>query len=64
MYIAPEVFPFRETRYGPPADVWSLGVMVLDWLHGIPEPAPKSAQKNVSPGQWRDWVRYAARRRR
>ena len=33
-YMAPEVFPFNDTAYGPPADVWSLGVMALEWLHG------------------------------
>lgn len=59
-YLAPEVFPFSELAYGPPADVWSLGVMALEWLHGIPVaptgPAPRPAQKNVTPGQWRNWA--------
>lgn len=59
-YMAPEVFPFNDTTHGPPADVWSLGVMALEWLHGIPvvpvRPAPRPAQKNVSRNQWRDWA--------
>ena len=33
-YMSPEVFPFNDAAYGPPADVWSLGVMALEWLHG------------------------------
>ncbi|KAL8376650.1 hypothetical protein RB595_007658 [Gaeumannomyces hyphopodioides] len=59
-YLAPEVFPFSKVDYGPPADMWSLGVMALEWLYGIPvppaKPAPRAAQKNVSPGQWRTWA--------
>ncbi|KAL2258172.1 hypothetical protein VTK26DRAFT_8632 [Humicola hyalothermophila] len=38
-YLAPEVFPCSPQRYGPPANVWSLGVMALEWLYY----------------QWRDW---------
>ena len=59
-YIAPEVFPFSKTAYGPPADVWSLGVMALEWLHGIPaapaKPALIPAQNGVLSSQWRDWA--------
>ncbi len=60
-YMAPEVFPFSKAQYGPPADVWSLGVMALGWLHGIPEPAPRpepapGAQQSVSPRQWQHWA--------
>ena len=59
-YLAPEVFPFSKVDYGPPADIWSLGVMALEWLYGIPvppaRPAPRVAQENVSPGQWRTWA--------
>ncbi len=58
-YIAPEVFP-SKTLHGPPADMWSLGVMALEWLHGIPappaQPAPRPAHESVSPGQWRTWA--------
>jgi serine/threonine protein kinase len=59
-YMAPEVFPFNDTAYGPPADMWSVGVMALEWLHGIPvtpaQPAPRPANESVSPGQWRNWA--------
>lgn len=58
-YLAPEVFPFSETTHGPPADVWSLGVVALEWLHGIPSPpaspAPGAAERNV-PDQWHNWA--------
>jgi serine/threonine protein kinase len=57
-YTAPEVFPFSQLCYGPPADVWSLGVMALEWLYGIPAApaAPNPAQK-ASRDQWRAWSR-------
>lgn len=35
-YIAPEIFPTGGDGYGPPADIWSLGVIVLGWLYGLP----------------------------
>ncbi|KAI0426212.1 kinase-like protein [Xylaria sp. FL1042] len=59
-YAAPEVFPCRTTNYGPPADVWSLGVVALEWLHDIPAipegPKLRPAQQKVRPDQWRDWI--------
>lgn len=57
-YLAPEVFPFSQTTYGPPADVWSLGVVALEWLHGIP-PAPANlapASQEASLDQWHNWA--------
>jgi serine/threonine protein kinase len=56
-YLAPEVFPCSLFRYGPPADVWSVGVMALEWLYGIPAAPekPERATKDVSRDQWRDW---------
>jgi len=36
-YMAPEVY--RGDGYGLPADVWSLGVVVLDMLWGMADPA-------------------------
>jgi serine/threonine protein kinase len=56
-YLAPEVFPCSLFRYGPPADIWSLGVMALEWLHTIPAPPekPERELKNVTRDQWRDW---------
>ncbi|KAF2817562.1 uncharacterized protein BDZ99DRAFT_513800 [Mytilinidion resinicola] len=41
--------------HGPPADVWSLGVMALKWLYGIP--APRQTQKSMSSDQWRSWAK-------
>ncbi|KAL2276395.1 hypothetical protein FJTKL_00932 [Diaporthe vaccinii] len=38
-YAAPEIFP--GTRgFGALADIWSVAVMELEWLHGIPVPPP------------------------
>ncbi|KAK4031962.1 hypothetical protein C8A01DRAFT_41599 [Parachaetomium inaequale] len=53
LHRPPEVFPFSKSQYDPPA---AFGVMALDWLYGIPEPAPIPAQESVSPGQWRNWA--------
>ncbi|KAK2591045.1 hypothetical protein QQS21_011277 [Conoideocrella luteorostrata] len=57
-YAAPEIFP--GTRgYGALADVWSLAVMELEWLHGIPEPPtvpkPRRADGKVSEQLWMTW---------
>ncbi|KAI1117001.1 kinase-like protein [Nemania sp. NC0429] len=58
-YLAPEVFPCNETTHGPPADAWSLGVVALEWLYGIPsapaKPAPRPENRSVLPDQWRNW---------
>ena len=37
LYCAPEVFPGNSRGYGPKADMWSLGVMILNLLFGLPE---------------------------
>ncbi|OQN95164.1 hypothetical protein B0A48_18759 [Cryoendolithus antarcticus] len=36
-YAAPEVFPGRDgcDGHGPLVDIWSLGIMVYEWLYGI-----------------------------
>ncbi len=59
-YIAPEVFPGDSKGHGPLADVWSLGVIVLEWIYNIPTPPdvpkPKGKGKNVPPEEWYQWV--------
>ncbi len=48
-YAAPEVFPFNRDGHGPLVDVWSLGVIVLEWIYGIPTPpdAPTPKKKEA-----------------
>ena len=59
-YAAPEVFPSLGSGHGPPVDVWSLGVIVFEWVWGIPNPpdVPKAKKGNgeVSAESWHDWV--------
>ena len=37
LYCAPEVFPGNSRGYGPKADMWSLGVMMVNLLFGLPD---------------------------
>ena len=37
LYCAPEVFPGNRNGYGPKADIWSLGVMMLNLMSGLPD---------------------------
>ncbi|KAL8765118.1 MAG: hypothetical protein Q9209_007701 [Squamulea sp. 1 TL-2023] len=37
MYCAPEVFPGNSHGYGPKADIWSLGVMMLQLMFDLPD---------------------------
>lgn len=59
-YLAPEVFPGLSDGHGPPVDVWSLGVIVLEWIYGVPAapavPAPKRKGTEVPPQKWYEWV--------
>ena len=47
-YMAPEVFPGVSKGHGSLADIWSLGVIVLEWIYGSPKPPdlPRSRRKN------------------
>jgi serine/threonine protein kinase len=57
-YMAPEVFPGNRLDYGLAVDVWSLGVIVLEWVYGIPEPGrrPAEDQAQATQNQWRSWI--------
>ena len=59
-YAAPEVFPGLSSGYGPSVDIFSLGVMVYEWIYGLPEPpnAPAWRKKNkeVTDEQWHTWL--------
>ncbi len=47
-YAAPEVFPGIDTGHGALVDIWSLGIIVFEWIYGIPNPpdAPEPSEKN------------------
>jgi serine/threonine protein kinase len=59
-YLAPEVFPGLSDGHGPLVDVWSLGVIVLEWIYGIPTPptipTPKKNEAKVPPKKWYLWI--------
>ena len=59
-YLAPEVFPGLSDGHGPKVDVWSLGVVVLEWIYGIPTtpavPEPKKKGDEVPRQKWYQWV--------
>ena len=58
-YQAPEVFPNFSDGYYDKADIWSLGVIVLEWIYGIPTapvvPREKKGQM-VTKDQWHSWI--------
>ena len=60
-YLAPEVFPGLSDGHGPPVDIWSLGVIVFEWIYSLPEapavPALQKREKAVRPEKWREWIR-------
>ena len=53
LYCAPEVFPGNSRGYGPKADMWSLGVMMLNLLVGLPESPFLPCHDH---GDLREWV--------
>lgn len=59
-YLTSEVFPNLNDGHEPPIDVWPLGVIVLEWIYGIPTPPdapkPKKNRTQVMPTRWYDWV--------
>ena len=56
-YVAPEIFPGMSHGHATPVDIWSLGVMALEWMYsvptppGVPAPAP-----NTAPRTWQNWI--------
>ncbi|KAF2759763.1 kinase-like protein [Pseudovirgaria hyperparasitica] len=52
-YCAPELFQPGNT-YNTSADVWSLGVMALEWLYDLPQAPPLPKARNL-PEKWRTW---------
>ncbi len=57
-YTAPEVFPCFPVRYGPPTDVWSLAVIVLEWLYGLPDRPVILGPSNgkTLSDEWYEWI--------
>ena len=61
-YTAPEVFRcLLGEGYGSSVDLWSLGVMVLDWIYNAPDPPadPRAGLKGESPSlpSLQNWIR-------
>lgn len=60
-YLAPEVFPGISSGHGPKVDIWSLGVIVLEWIYGIPTtpavPEPNKKGQEVTGDKWQQWAR-------
>lgn len=60
--LAPEAFPgFSDSDgYGPKVDIWSAGVIMLQWMYNIPNPPaspmPKRKGQQVTEKQWRNWA--------
>ena len=54
LYCAPEVYPGNSDGYGPKADVWSLGVMMLQLIYRLPDTPEFPYIKNNA--NLREWV--------
>ncbi|KAK2744243.1 hypothetical protein FQN57_004328 [Myotisia sp. PD_48] len=55
-YVAPEIFSYA---HGPPVDVWSLGVIGLEWIHGFLQPLNPPGpmlQDGAVAKDWTAWV--------
>lgn len=59
-YAAPEVFSGLSFGHGPLVDIFSLGVMVYEWIYALPNlsdaPAPRKKNEEVSDKQWYTWL--------
>lgn len=65
-YAAPEVFPSFSSGHGPLVDIWSLGVIILEWMYGVPNipdaPKPNKKCAEVPAREWCDWLSLWTRR--
>ena len=51
-YAAPEVFPNLSSGYRPSVDIWSLGIIVFEWIYGIPNSSnPSHREKRTKEPQ-------------
>jgi len=59
-YAAPEMFPGLSSGHGPLVDIFSLGVMVYEWIYGLPNPpnalAPRKRSEELFDKQWYTWL--------
>ena len=59
-YVAPEVFPGISSGYGPPVDIWSLGIIVFELINRIPTPpalpTPRKKNEKVSDRKLCHWL--------
>lgn len=62
LYCAPEVYPGNSDGYGPKADVWSLGVMMLRLMYRLPDAPDFPRVRNDA--NLREWVKIWSTRLR
>lgn len=59
VYLAPECYPDMSLGHGFSCDVWSLGVILVDWIADLPTqpqfPTPRSDTGQISPEKWQLW---------
>lgn len=62
-YRAPEVFPGNRNGYGPKVDMWSLGIMMLTLMFGLPNMPSWFPHTNLDQfGKWvSEWSRRLCR---